>query len=288
MTLTIGTHPNNLATWILSHVAELQGELREAAGGVNWIRYTDGRETARRLRESSIDAGATGSTPPIVAQAAGDAIVYLARSREHPEHGGVTVPANSPIKTLADLKGGSIAFTVGSWQTHAFAEVLDRAGLGAKDVRVIDIPAVSTARDVLDSGADAWLIHDPLLAAVEDAAPGTRIVATVEELVPNRSVFWGNRAYAAKNPDIIDALVKALNGAEEWAATNPDKAAQLLTGSGRSDSAQKWREALAHRPWGVGRVDETFLSEQQRAADLFHRYGVIKNAVDVRKAVVAH
>lgn len=288
MPLTIGTHPNNLATWILSHVDQLQGELRDTAGGLNWVRYADGRETAKRLRESSIDAGATGSTPPIVAQAAGDAIVYLGRSREHPEHGGVTVPGNSPIRTLADLKGGSIAFTVGSWQTHAFAEVLDRAGLTPQDVRVIDIPAVSTAKDVLDSGADAWLIHDPLLAAVEDAAPGTRIVATVEELVPNRSVFWGSRDYAAKNPHIIAALVKALDDAEKWAATNPDEAAQLLTNSGRSDSAEKWRDALSHRPWGVGAVDEKFLGEQQRAADLFHRYGVIKNAVDVRKAVVAN
>jgi len=287
MPLTIGTHPNNLATWILSHVDELQGELKEAAGGVNWVRYTDGRETAKRLREASIDAGATGSTPPIVAQASGDAIVYLGRSREHPEHGGVVVPGSSPLKSLSDLKGGSIAFTVGSWQTHAFAEVLDRAGLAAGDVRVIDIPAVSTARDVLDSGADAWLIHDPLLAAVEDVTPGTRIIATVEELVPNRSVFWGSRAYATDNPQIIAALVTALDGAERWAATNPDRAAELLTGSGRSDSAQKWRKALAHRPWGVGAVDDKFLGEQQRAADLFHRYGVIKNAVDVRQAVVA-
>lgn len=287
MPLTIGTHPNNLATWILSNVKELQGELEEAAGGLTCISFADGRETAKRLRELSIDAGATGSTPPIVAQASGDAIVYLGRSREHPEHGGVVVKGELPITSLADLKGGSIAFTVGSWQTHAFAEILDRAGLDVADVKVIDIPAVSTARDVLDSGADAWLIHDPLLAAVEDASPGTRIVSTVAELVPNRSVFWGNRDYAKKNPDIIAALIKALDGAESWAAANPDEAAQLLTNNGRSDSAQKWRKALEHRPWGVGAVDDAFLGEQQRAADLFYRYKVIKSPVDVRAAVVA-
>ncbi|MFB9948321.1 ABC transporter substrate-binding protein [Rhizobium puerariae] len=288
MSLTIGTHPNNLATWILSNVPELQYGLAEAAGGLDFIRYVDGRETAPLLRAGSIQVGATGSTPPIVAQSAGDTIVYLGRSREHPEHGGVIVPAGSPIRQLGDLKGRSIAFTVGSWQTHAFSEILDRSGAAPAEIKVIDIPAVATAADVLASGADAWLIHDPLLAAVEEKTPGTRIVATVAELVPNRSVFWGDRRYASENPGVISALVKALDDTERWAAANPDAAADLLTGSGRSDSAEKWRNALAHRPWGVGAVDEAFLDEQQRAADLFFRYGVVNSAVRVRDAVIAH
>ncbi|HWU04371.1 MAG TPA: ABC transporter substrate-binding protein [Novosphingobium sp.] len=286
MTLTIGAHPNNLATWLLSSVPALQEGLKAAVGEVDFIRYRDGRETSGLLRSGAIHVGATGSTPPIVAQSAGDDIVYLGRSREHPEHGGVIVPAASPIKTLADLKGRSIAFTVGSWQTHAFAEILDRSGLAPADIRVIDIPAVATAEDVLASGADAWLIHDPLLAAVEDKAPGTQIIAPVADLVRNRSVFWGDRAYAKAHPQIIAALIEALNDTELWAAANTAEAAHVLTDSGRSDSVQNWISALAHRPWGVGAVDPAFLAEQQRAADLFSRYGVIAKSVNVRDATI--
>lgn len=285
MAITIGAHPNNLATWILSHKEDLQGQLKKAAGAVTWARYADGRETATRLRDGGIHVGATGSTPPIVAQAAGDEIVYLGRSKPHPEHGGVIVPADSRIATIADLAGGSIAFAVGSWQTHAYVELLDRFGLEPSQLRIIDIPAIATADDVLGSGADAWLIHDPLLAAVQSRIGETRTLATVAELVPNRSVFWGRRDYAQENPEVIAALVDALNEVEEWAAHNPEEAAALLTDSGRSDSKTDWMDALSHRPWGVAGVDEEFLAEQQRAADLFARYGVIEDRVDVGAAL---
>lgn len=286
MAITIGAHPNNLATWILSYKEDLQGPLQKAAGGdLQWARYADGRETATRLREGRIQVGATGSTPPIVAQAAGDEIVYLARSKPHPEHGGVVVPVESRVQSIADLAGGSIAFAVGSWQTHAYVELLDRFGLEPEQLRIIDIPAIATADDVLGSGADAWLIHDPLLAAVQSRIGDTRTLATVAELVPNRSVFWGRRDYAQENPQVIAALVEALNEVEEWAAHNPEDAASLLTESGRSDSKSDWMDALAHRPWGVAAVDEEFLAEQQRAADLFARYGVIPDRVDVGDAL---
>lgn len=285
MTITIGAHPNNLATWILSYKEDLQGPLREAAGEVVWARYADGRETATRLREGGIQVGATGSTPPIVAQAAGDEIVYLGRSEPHPESGGVIVPAGSRCQTVADLAGGSIAFAVGSWQTHAYVELLDRFGLTPAQLRIIDIPAIASADDVLGSGADAWLIHDPLLAAVRNRIGDTRTLVTVAELVPNRSVFWGRRDYAQANPQVIAALVDALNGVEEWAARHPQEAAELLAESGRSDSASDWIDALAHRPWGVAAVDAEFLAEQQRAADLFAHYGVISGHVDVTKAL---
>jgi len=287
MTITIGAHPNNLATWILSYREDLQEPLRRTAGDVSWARYADGRETAARLRDGGIQVGATGSTPPIVAQAAGDEIVYLGRSEPHPERGGVVVPASSAVGSIHDLAGGSIAFAVGSWQTHAYVELLDRFGLAKDQLRVIDIPAIASAADVLDSGADAWLIHDPLLAAVEAKVGPTRTLATVADLVPNRSVFWGRRDYAAEHPEVISALVDALNRVEEWAASNPEEAAELLTTSGRSDSKADWMDALRDRPWGVAPVDSGFLAEQQHAADLFARYDVISNEVDVTDAVVA-
>lgn len=109
----------------------------------------------------------------------------------------------------------------------------------------------------------------------------------VAELVRNRSVFWGDRDYARANPEIIAALIKALDETEAWATSNIGDAAQFLTESGRSNSAADWEQALGHRPWGVGAVDEVFLDEQQRAADLFSRYGIIASAVNVRQATIS-
>ncbi|GAA2709705.1 hypothetical protein GCM10010429_24530 [Micromonospora olivasterospora] len=66
-----------------------------------------------------------------------------------------------------------------------------------------------------------------------------------------------------------------------------DEVAELLSRSSRGGTPASWRPALTGRHWGVHAVDEEFLAEQQYAADLFHRFGVIPRAVTVVAAVAA-
>ncbi|MEU6726392.1 ABC transporter substrate-binding protein [Nonomuraea wenchangensis] len=286
MSITIGTHPNNLATWILSHVEELQEPLRQAAGQVRFVRYDDGRRTTPLLVEGTIDVGATGSTPPIVAQAHDLDVVYLAASEPHPDPGGIVVPADSPIRTLADLRGRSIAFTVGSWQTHALAVTVDRAGLEWDDVTVVDVPATAGGQDFVAAGTDAWLVVDPAYSALRELT-GVRVVAPTHELVHNRSVFYGRGAWVREHPERARAFVEAVAATETWAAEHLDEVAALLARSSRGGAPETWRAALATRHWGVHPVDDAFVAEQQHAADLFHRFGVIPKAITVVAAVAA-
>ncbi|WP_214104181.1 ABC transporter substrate-binding protein [Acrocarpospora catenulata] len=286
MSITIGTHPNNLATWILSHVEALQEPLRQVARDVAFVRYDDGRRTTGLLVEGAIDVGATGSTPPIVAQAQELDVVYLATSRPHPDPGGIVVPADSPIRTLADLRGRSIAFTVGSWQTHALAVAVDRAGLAWEDVTVVDVAATAKGEDFLAAGTDSWLVVDPAYSGLR-AIADVRVVAPTEELVRNRSVFFGRGAWVREHPEEARAFVAALAATEEWAAGHLDEVAELLSRSSRGGAPATWRAALATRHWGVHAVDPAFLAEQQHAADLFHRFGVIQRPITVVAAVAA-
>lgn len=285
MTITIGTHPNNLSTWLLSHVDHLQHDLSSVAGGVEWIRYQDGRETVTRFRDGSIDVGATGTTPPILAQAEGLDIAYIAVSEPHPDNGGLVVPADSPFERIEDLAGHSVAFASGSWQTQALAVALDRAGLGWSDIRVVDLRAIASGREFLESGADSWFLVDPSYAQLTELIE-TRTLVTPGELVKNRSVFWGRGEYIRQHPEAVSALVRALDATDEWASRNLDAAVDILTRSGRGDDPDIWRAALAHRGWGVHSVDSEFISEQQAAADLFHRFQISPVAVDVSRVTI--
>ncbi|MEV6981717.1 ABC transporter substrate-binding protein [Sphaerisporangium sp. NPDC051017] len=283
MSITIGTHPNNLATWILSHVEALQEPLRRTRGEVRFVRYDDGRRTTTLLVEETIDVGATGSTPPIVAQAQDLDVVYLAASAPHPDPGGIVVPADSPIRDLAGLRGRSIAFTVGSWQTHALAVAVDRAGLAWDDVTIVDVPATARGEDFLAAGTDAWLVVDPAYSGLRRLAD-VRVVAPTHDLVRNRSVFFGRGGWVREHPTEAQAFVEAVTATEAWAAAHPDEVASLLSRSSRGGSPETWRAALATRHWGVHAVDEDFLAEQQHAADLFHRFGVIPKRITVAAA----
>lgn len=284
MTITIGTHPNNLSTWLLSHRVELQQQLDDVAGGVEWIRYTDGRETVKRFRDSTIDVGATGTTPPIIAQADGLDVAYIAISEPHPDNGGLVVPADSPLHTVADLAGRGVAFASGSWQTQALAIALDNAGLQWSDITVVDLHAIASGEDFVESGAESWFLVDPTYTQLTELVE-TRTLVQTAELVKNRSVFWGRGDYVRRNPDTIDAFVQALDATDQWASNNLDETIDILIHNGRGDNPETWRRALAHRGWGVHTIDDEFIAEQQAAADLFHRFGISNSAVDVRHIV---
>jgi sulfonate transport system substrate-binding protein len=284
VTITIGTHPNNLGTWILSHRDDLQQPLREAAGEVRWERYDDGRKTIPFLTDGTIDVGATGSTPPIVAQADDLDVVYLAASEPHPDPGGIAVPAESSLHDLRDLKGQSIAFAVGSWQTHALAVAVDRAGLEWNDVTIVDVGALAHGREFLETQADSWLLVDPAFTQLQALIP-LRLLARTEELVRNRSVFFGRGAYVRENQEAADAFVQAVGAAEDWASEHLPEVAELMSQSGRGDDVSTWLTALARREWGVHPVGEEFLAEQQHAADLFFRFGLIPREIRIQAAV---
>ncbi|WP_329803748.1 PhnD/SsuA/transferrin family substrate-binding protein, partial [Escherichia coli] len=73
-----------------------------------------GPQMLEALNVGSIDLGSTGDIPPIFAQAAGADLVYVGVEPPKPKAEVILVPENSPIKTVADLKGHKVAFQKGS------------------------------------------------------------------------------------------------------------------------------------------------------------------------------
>ena len=57
----------------------------------------------------SIDFGYTGDAPPIFSQAAGGNLVYVAASAPSGDGEAILVKADSPIRSVADLKGRKVA-----------------------------------------------------------------------------------------------------------------------------------------------------------------------------------
>ena len=121
---------------------------------VKWVEFQFGPPMLEALGAGVIDLGSVGDTPPIFAQAGGSNLVYAAASPSAPH--AALVPKNSPIKTLADLKGKKIAFGKGSSAQNVTIKAL--AGLTIKDVEPTYLSPADATAAFNGGNIDAWTV----------------------------------------------------------------------------------------------------------------------------------
>jgi sulfonate transport system substrate-binding protein len=292
-TLRVGVHPSNPSLFALRRKEILEEQLDPLGATVDWVDYPSGLETIGLFEEDRIDVSGTGATPPITLQAAGVPVVYIAASDPRPAHGKLVVRKDSDIDSVADLRGRKVALAHGSYQTILLAVALDQSDLKFDDVERVDTAAAdaksdsSRGRALLEAGeVDAWIGGDPDLLAAERAGTVRELVPT-ETVMSNRSVWFGTKALAQSDPDLIDAFVTSLQKIDAWIEKNPAEAGRFFAEHAPGElGAAEWEQALSRRPWGPRHIGEGFIAEQQRAADLLARQGIIARAVDIRDAVV--
>ena len=143
---------------------------------VRWVEFPAGPQLLEGLNVGSVDVGYVGEAPPIFAQAAGANFVYIGHEPAAPEAEAIVVVKDSPIRSVADLKGRKVALNKGSNVHYLLVRALEKAGLKYTDVQPVFL-APADARAAFEKGAvDAWAIWDPFLAAVQKQT-GARIVA---------------------------------------------------------------------------------------------------------------
>ncbi|MEU5692792.1 ABC transporter substrate-binding protein [Actinosynnema sp. NPDC020468] len=298
MTVRVGYFPHNNSLFVLRHT----GILERALPDVTWVdlrTLPQGEQPDPRsglptvhsdqlFADGGYDVIGTGFTPPITALGAGRDVVYIGVSGPRTENGRLVVPADSPIKEVADLRGKRVGIAHGSWQTTLLLFALDRAGLTWDDVEPVNTGA-DAATLFLEGGIDAWTGSYPDLDRVEAQAPVRTLVET-EGLFSHPSLWFTRRDFAENHRAELTAIIEALQESDRWIVANPREAARFFVDDAVARGGQadldSWERALRGRPFGVNPVDEAFLAEQQHAADLFTANGLLPRPVTVRDAVL--
>ena len=263
-------------------------EKRLAARGitVEWSEFTSGPPLLEALGAGALDFGATGDVPPLFAQAANGNLVYAGIYRGSPEGSAILVRQDSPIKTLADLKGKKLAFKRGSSAHNVAVKALAKAGLTPSDVEAIDLSPPDAAAAFKTGAIDAWSIWDPYLAIAE-ADPQTRILATARGIVDSYSFFLANSDFTRDNPQIISEVVDELAKVGAVAQKNLDDtvtALSALTGV----SVDVTRITLTRPDADLGSVSlvtDAAITYQQALADQFYKLGIVPKPLTVSDIV---
>ncbi|HXB99660.1 MAG TPA: sulfonate ABC transporter substrate-binding protein [Terriglobales bacterium] len=251
---------------------------------VKWTEFPAGPQLLEGLNVGSIDFGIAGEAPPIFAQAAGADLVYV--GSEPPASAGeaILVPKDSPIRTVAELKGKKVALNKGSNVHFLLVKLLEKAGVQYKDIDTVFLTPAD-ARAAFERGSvDAWAIWEPFLAAAQRQT-GARILADGNGVVSNHQFFLASRTYAARRADVVAIVLEELAIVDQWAKTNPKEAAAALQPQIGLDQPTL-ELALSRGGYGVAPMNDTVLAEQQGIADTFYDLRLIPKHINVRDAIL--
>jgi sulfonate transport system substrate-binding protein len=251
---------------------------------VKWTEFPAGPQLLEGLNVGSIDFGIAGEAPPIFAQAAGADLVYVGDEPPASAAEAILVPKNSPIKTVAELKGKKVALNKGSNVHFLLVKLLQRAGVNYNDIDTIFLTPAD-ARAAFERGSvDAWAIWEPFLAAAQRQTDA-RILADGNGVVSNHQFFLAARSYAKKREDVIAIIIDELAKVDEWAKTDTKGAAAALQPQIGLDQATL-ELALSRGGYGVTPVNDAVLAEQQGIADAFYDLKLIPKHINVRDATL--
>jgi sulfonate transport system substrate-binding protein len=264
---------------LLKSKGSLEPKLKALGYNVIWTEFPSGPPLLEAINVGAIDLGNTGEAPPIFAQAAGAPIQYIAYEPPAPKGEAILVPKDSPLKSVADLKGKKVALNKGSNVHYLLVKALEKAGVKYSEITPVFL-APADARAAFERGAvDAWVIWDPFQAAAE-VATQARTLADGTGVVQNYQFYFSSKKFLDTDPKIVDAVLDELNAVDDWAKSDIKAVAEQLSPS-VGLPVPVLELALKRQAYGIKPINDGVVAEQQQVADTFFGLGLIPKAVKI-------
>ena len=210
---------------VLRRFGWLEEDLKKDGITVKWVHSAGSNRALEYLNGNSIDIGSTAGLAALLSKANGNPIraPYIF---SRPEWTALVVPKDSPIKTLADLKGKKIAATKGTDPYLFLLRSLHSVKLKRSDIEHVALQHAD-GRAALEQGrVDAWAGLDPLMAASELDA-GSRLI--YRNVAFNTYGFLNVREqFLAEHPTAVKRVIAGYERARKWIQANTTEASKIL------------------------------------------------------------
>ncbi|TWO70712.1 sulfonate ABC transporter substrate-binding protein [Caenimonas sedimenti] len=260
----------------------LEKKLAPLGFGVKWVEFPAGPQLLEGLNVGSVDIGFVGEAPPIFAQAAGARFYYIGHDPQAPKAEALVVPKDSPIRSVAELKGKKVALNKGSNVHYLLVKLLEKNGLKLTDVTPVYLPPADARAAFESRNVDAWVIWDPFTAAAEKQI-GARILADATGIANNHQYYLGERGFVEKHPQVVRAVFDDSVDKGRWVKANLRQAAEIIAPL-QGLPVDVAELSLRRYEFNVQPLSDRVIAEQQKIADTFFELKLIPKAISVKEA----
>jgi ABC-type nitrate/sulfonate/bicarbonate transport system substrate-binding protein len=181
------------------------------------------------LAADSIDFG-LGSGPGMAFTVKGSPAIAVAAFAGPPRNISAIVLADSPVKTVADLKGKMIGVsTVGSLTDWLSKQMARQEGWGQNGVRIVPLGAIAASIAALKAHQiDASVLATEVGYQLEERKEG-RIVVGMDKYAPHfiTHVVFARKAIVSSNPALVERFLKGFFASIAFMKENKPKVVAL-------------------------------------------------------------
>ena len=179
------------------------------------------------LNANAIDITVGSSTSSVASLAAKAPIVVFAYQRMGPDGEAILVKQDSPIHTLAELAGHSVAVNRGGTGEYLLLTALQRAGVDPATVKRVYLSPPDASTAFASGAVDAMAAWDPFLSVARASYDG-RVLANGTQIgSENAIVMLARRGFAAEHPALLKIVYDTLIADNKWEVAHPDEAGQV-------------------------------------------------------------
>ncbi|SEG54902.1 NitT/TauT family transport system substrate-binding protein [Nonomuraea solani] len=265
------------------YIANAKGFFKEEGLTVEPVTITGGAAALPQIESGALDISQTNYVSTFLAVSTGKKIKIVADMYQAaPNTFNILVPKDSPIKTVADLKGKTVLVNnLRNIATLAVTSQLKAAGLTETDVKFAEKPFPEMGNAIKSGQADAGWITEPFITANQNALGFRSIADTMTGPTADLSIagWMATEGWAKENPKTLAAFQRAIAKAQALASGDRKEIEAMLPTYTKIDAKTASAITLGAYP---STLDAARL---QKVADLMLEYKYIPQAIDAKSII---
>ncbi|WP_246609272.1 ABC transporter substrate-binding protein [Nonomuraea rhizosphaerae] len=267
------------------YIANAKGFFKEEGLTVEPVTVTGGAAAIPMVKSGQLDISQNNYVSAFLAASKGEKIKLVADMYQAgPNAYNIMVAKNSPIKTVADLKGKKVLVNnLRNIATLAVTTQLKVAGLTENDVSFAEKPFPDMGQALDNGEADAAFITEPFITANQSTRGFRKIADTMTGQMEDLPIagWMATDDWARKNPKTLAAFQRAIAKAQNVASTDRKEIEKLLPTYTKIDAKTASVITLGTFPSALS------ASRLQKVADLMLEYKYLDSPIDVKSVIAA-